>query len=220
MAKICPNCGKELKDKAEFCGKCGKKLDVAEKKPLTKDPIGFIKAKKGVFIGVGTLLLAVVLLLIIINPSNSPKGVFNQYLSCMRSENADQYLSISYEANFSRTMSGEEVANGYRSRFSSADDSYKSGGKVNLLSGKSIKILEVTTPKQSEISTRRAALSEYYRNTARITDIRNITFEIRTGSSQNTAADGEQATENKPLIGTAEAICVTGKWYIAEVTGI
>lgn len=216
MAKICPECGKQLKDTATFCGRCGKKLeaDPGDKKPAAAkkqspaDAIGFIKANKKAFIGAGALLLAVVLILIIINPANSPKAVFNKYLDCLRSENTELLKEISYDANFLKEMTADDVAQNYQMRFSSADDSYKSGGKVNLLKGTTIKITQVSTPKQSEITTRRAALTDRYRNAARITDIRNITFEIT-----------RAGVEGKS-IGTAEAICVTGKWYIGEVTGI
>lgn len=166
----------------------------------------FVKNHKGMLIGVGSLLIAVVLLLIIINPANSPTAVFNRYLDCMRSENAAQYCEISYEANFSSGLTAENVADGYKARFTSADESYKSGGKVNLLKDTEIKINREETPKQGEISSRRSALSNNYRNTARITDIRNLTFTVKRGDVTTT--------------GTAELICVTGKWYIADVSGI
>lgn len=216
MAKICPQCGKQLKDKATFCGKCGKKLEpeLKDKTPQeskaasSSDVIGLIRSKKKWLIGIGGLLLAVVLVLVIINPANSPKAVFEKYLSCMRSENDAQIAAISYEANFSKDTSSEMVVGSYQQRFSSADDSYKSGGKVNLLKGKSIRIIDVATPTQVEITSRRAALADHFRNTNRITDIRNISFEVKRGG------------EEKPTVGTAELICVTGKWYIGEVTGI
>lgn len=167
----------------------------------------FIKKNKGWLIGVGSLLIAVVLLLVFIDPLNSPTAVFNRYLDCMHSENAEEYSEISYEANFSKTLTAEDVADGYKARFSSADASYYlSGGKVDLLKDTEIKITKEETPKQSEIASRRTDLSANYNNTARITDIRNLTFTIKRG--------------DVPTTGTAELICVTGKWYIADVSGI
>ena len=210
MAKVCPNCGNELKDKSTFCGKCGSKWDEKTKKtvkkPVPKSFSGIFAAYKKWFIGAGALLLAAVLLLIIINPANSPKAVFNRYLDCLHSQNEQAFREISYEANFSAASTADNAAESYKARFLSADASYKSGGKVDLLKGTEIRIIKAETPKQSEIATRRSSLSELFRNTARITDIRNITFEIKRGETTST--------------GTAELICVTGKWYIGEVLGI
>lgn len=210
MAKICPKCGNQLKDKSTFCGKCGavwedKSAD-AKKKPIPKNPAAFIKAYKKPLIGVCALLAAVALLLVIVNPANSPKAVFGRYLDCMRSLNAEQYSAISYDANFSSVSTAEDAVSIYKSRFTSADPSYKSGGKVDLLKDTEIRIIKEETPKQTEIASRRNALAANYRNTARITDIRNITFEVKKGDLTST--------------GTAELICVTGKWYIADVLGI
>ena len=68
------------------------------------------------------------------------------------------------------------------------------------------RITKAETPTQAEIASRVQQLDERYRNAYRVTDIRNITFEIKQGEIKST--------------GTAEMICVTGKWYIGDVTGI
>ena len=217
MARICPKCGNKLKEKSTFCGKCGSKWiepdqqkNSPEVKQQTKtaenEALGFIKKKKKWFIGIGAALLAVVLLLMIINPANSPESVFNRYLDCLRSRNSDAFRAASYEANFAKDTSADNVVASYEARFSSADTSYKSGGRVNLLTGKSIRITKAETPTQAEIASRVQQLDERYRNAYRVTDIRNITFEIKQGEIKST--------------GTAEMICVTGKWYIGDVTGI
>ena len=106
-------------------------------------------------------------------------------------------------------LAKEDSAEGYRARFSSADPSYKSGGKVNLLKDTQVTVIKSEMLKQDEIANRRAELKETYRNTDRITDIRKITFEIKRGDS-----------EDSKTTGTAELICVTGKWYIGDVAGI
>ncbi len=210
MAKICPKCGNQLKEKSSFCGKCGtvwkEKSGGAKKKTIPKKPAEFIKAYKKLLIGAGTLLLTVVLLLVIINPANSPTAVFNRYLDCLHNRNAEQFRAISYDANFSSTTTADDAVGNYKARFTNADPSYKSNGRIDLLKDTSIRIIKSETPKQSEIATRRSALAENYRNTARITDIRKITFEVKNGETSST--------------GTAELICVTGKWYIADVLGI
>jgi len=183
------------------------KKSTAKKQPTPENgAIGFIKAKKKLFITAGALLTAVVILLLILNPANSPKAVFDSYLSCLHSRNADRFTAISYEANFSKTMASEAVAESYKGRFSSADDNYKNGGQVDLLKGADIRITEIKSLTQSEISTRRSYLKENYRNTERITDIRSISFEM--------------TRDDIPSIGKAELICVTGKWYIGDVSDI
>ncbi len=176
------------------------------KKVNTKGIAGFTGKKKSLCIGAGAVLLAVILLLVIVNPANSPSSVFNRYLNCLCSENADAFCAISYEANFSNTLTAENVAESYKGRFSSADPSYSVGGKVNLLKDTGVKVTKTVTPTQTEIASRRANLAANYRNTGSITDIRNLTFTIKRGDLTST--------------GTAELICVTGKWYIADVTGI
>ncbi len=210
MAKVCPNCGHQLKDHAKFCGKCGSAFgepsDNATKKPAPKNAGEFFKYYKNVWIGLGGLLAAIVLILIIVNPANSPNAVFGKYLDCMHSQNEQTYRAISYDANFSAATSADIAVDGYKARFSNADASYKDNGKTDLLKNTEIKVIKSETPKQSEIATRRNELKDSYRNTARITDIRNITFEIKQNDNKST--------------GTAELICVTGKWYIADVTGI
>ena len=210
MAKVCPNCGKELKDTASFCGKCGSKWEDSpkrsDKKPAKTGAAGFVAANKNRFIGAGALICAIILLLVIVNPANSPNAVFGRYLDCLHSENNQQFTAISYAANYSEAMTKEDVVSAYQSRFTSADASYNSGGKVDLLKDTEIKITKVETPKQTDLDAKRTGLGQLYRNTARITDIRSITFEVKQG-------------ENKS-VGTAELICVTGKWYIADVTGI
>ncbi len=210
MAKICPKCGNQIKENAAVCGKCGAKLDAAfdqaAGKPASNNALGFIKAHKRSVIGVGALLLAVVLLLIIVNPANSPGSVFKRYLNCLHAQDPEQFRTISYDANFSQSQTVDAVVDGYTLRFSSADSSYNSGGRVDLLKDVGIKVTKTETLKESDLSSRRSALAQTYRNTARITDIRNITFEIKRGEETST--------------GTAELICVTGKWYIGEVTGI
>lgn len=166
----------------------------------------FIRAKKGLIAGIGGVLLAVILLLIFLNPANSPTEVFHRYLDCLRSENTEQLLAISYDANFSELQTPEDIAASYEGRFSSADDSYRSGSDIDLLKDTQVRITGVTTPTRTELIARREALSQADRNTARITDIRNICFEVKRSEVVTT--------------GNAEAICVTGKWYIGEVVGV
>ena len=160
--------------------------------------------KKKCIIAVCALALAVVLLLVIINPANSPESVFNRYLGCLHAQNEQDFQSISYEANFSNQYSAEDIVNGYKARFSSVDPA--NSAKVDLLKDTKLHITKAETPTQTEIASRRANLAERCRNTNRITDIRNITFEIKRGEEKT--------------YGTAELICVTGKWYISDVTGI
>lgn len=168
--------------------------------------IGLIREKKGLVAALCGILLAAVLLLIFLNPANSPTAVFNSYLDCLHSRNEAKYLSISYEAHFSKISTSETVSESYSQRFSSADTSYTSGGRVDLLKDTKIKVTNLKTPKQSEMTTIRSSLAEQFENTARITDVRDISFDIvRSGAKTK---------------GTARAICVTGKWYIHEVSGI
>ena len=210
MAKKCPYCGNTLKDKSTFCGKCGKKWDAEpsgeSKAASVKNAPAFLAEKKKWIIGIGALVLAAVLLLIIINPANSPKSVFNRYLDCLHTQNEKAFSEISYQANFSSAMSREDSVDGYKSRFTSFDPSNQSGS-VDLLKNTQISIIKEETPKQSDIAARRTELKETYRNTERITDIRKITFEIK-------------RSEEDKSTGTAELICVTGKWYIGDVSGI
>ena len=210
MARICPNCGNELKERSDFCGKCGQKWDddiaAVSEKPEMKRAVGFaVKHKKGL-IGAAALILAAVLLLVIINPANSPKAVFNRYLSCLHSRNESVMRELSYDANYSKSLTAEEVTDTYKGRFLSAGSDYTNSGSADLLKDTKVKIQRVETPKKSSFSERRNTLANSYRNTARITDIRTITFSVTSG--ENTS------------VGTAELICVTGKWYIGEVTGI
>ena len=210
MAKKCPNCGHQLKDRAVFCGKCGSTVagssDKKAKKPAPRNAGEFFVYHKNLLIGIGGLVAAIVLILIIINPANSPNAVFNKYLDCMHSQNEEAYRVISYDANFSAATSADIAVDDYKARFSNADASYKDNGKTDLLKNTKVNVIKSETPNQTEIANRRNELKDSYRNTARITDIRNITFEVK--------KDGNKST------GTAELICVTGKWYIADVTGI
>ena len=182
--------------------------DKAKKKnhPAAKNAKSLLRQRKKLFIGIGAALAAVILLLVIINPANSPSSVFNRYLGCLRAENDEQFAAVSYDANFSAASDTAAVVESYRQRFSSADPSYKSGGTVNLLQDTDIRIITQEAPKKDAFGSRRTALAESHRNTERITDIRTITFEIKRGDQVTT--------------GSAELICVTGKWYIGEVSGI
>lgn len=165
--------------------------------PAANSAVGFIKAHQKCFIGTAVLLIAAVLLLIIINPANSPTAVFDRYLDCLRSENDEQFAAISYDANFSKTDTADAILGAYRSRFASGGD---------LLGESSVRITIAETPDKSDFVNQRSTLAEGYRNAQRITDIRNLTFKIKTGETES--------------VGTAKLICVTGKWYIGEVTGI
>ena len=176
------------------------------KKPAAKDLRSIFTQYKKLIITATAALAAVILLLVIVDPANSPSAVFSSYLSCMHAQDESRFTAISYDANFSDAIPPDTVAEQYRLRFSSADDSYKSGGTVDLLRDTDIRIIETTTPKRDNIASRRTALGENHRNTARITDIRNIDFEV---------TRGDQVT-----YGSAELICVTGKWYIGDVSGI
>lgn len=179
------------------------------KNPSASVPNGaldFIKMHKKWFITAAALVFAAILLLIIINPANSPTAVFNRYLDCMHAENDDAFAAISYDANFSSGQTKDDVIASYQMRFSSADNSYTSGGRVDLLKDASVSITKCESLKKSELSSRRSSLAENYRNTGRVTDICDITFAVKRGESTST--------------GTATAFCVTGKWYIGEVSGI
>ena len=180
---------------------------MAQKTSVSSSKVtAFIREKKGLVAALCGILLTAVLLLAFINPANSPTSVFNSYLDCLHSQNAEKLLAISYEANFSKITTPETVSDNYGMRFSSADNSYKSGGEVDLLKGTQIKVTDVKTPKQSEQTSIRTSLADQFENTGRITDVRDISFDInRSGATTK---------------GTARAICVTGKWYIHEVSGI
>ena len=213
MANKCPNCGKTLKESAEYCGKCGSKIKI-ETPPPAYSLLSVIKQRKKTFIGFASLLLAAILVLVIINPSNSPKSVFNEYLECLRHQDGEKLLQISYEANFSNKTTSEEVLQAYRNRFSA--------GVENPIKGKTIRITEVKHLTDEEISARKAELSANYRNTARITDICRFTLEITDEDHPRVDEDSYETVDpaRAPIIGYAEAICVTGKWYIGDVTGL
>lgn len=179
---------------------------VKSPKPSLGAAIGFVREKKRLVIAVCGILLTAILLLIFLNPANSPSAVFGSYLDCLRSQNEPKFLSISYGANFSKSTPPETIVESYRQRFSSADSSYKNGGRVDLLNGARIKVTGMKTPEKSEMSSIRSSLGDTFENTARITDVRDISFDVIRGTSTSK--------------GSARAICVTGKWYIHEVSGI
>ncbi len=206
MAKISSETAEERMESAVRENDDKKTEATSQNKPASKGAPSLIARYKKLLIGAGGVLIAVILLLVIINPANSPSSVFNRYLDCLRAENESLFTAVSYDAQFSNTSGPEAAAEQYRLRFSSADDSYKSGGNVNLLKDTDVRIIKQETPKKDEMASSRTALAESHRNTTRITDIRDITFEVKRGDQVTT--------------GTAEMICVTGKWYVGEVNGI
>lgn len=234
MERICTKCGSPIDDGDLFCDICGAEYKgngpddgaktliaedydeeqaqeneiVSEEKadPVNKQTspaLGFVNKhkEKVIFVAVALAVLIAALITVNIIAANTPEATLKKALEYRISGNVNGSVSIDYESNFSKTESKSDVLNRLKGN---ADLTLKRNSNLRIKITSETRVQDDKAANTTDFTNRINDLSANYKDTDKITDIRNMTYEL---------IDGEEVK----MSGTAQAIKVNGKWYIFGV---
>ncbi len=234
MERICTKCGSPIDDGDLFCDICGaeyKDNDTdADAKALTSeehneeqaqeneivseekaDPVNkqmspvlcFVNKhkEKVIFVAVALAVLIAALITVNIITANTPEATLKKALEYRITGNVNGSVSVDYESNFSKTESKSDMLNRLKGN---TDLTLKRNSAIKIKITAETRVQDDKAANTTDFTNRVNDLSANYKDTDKITDIRNMTYEL---------IDGDEVK----MSGTAQAIKVYGKWYIFGV---
>ena len=124
MTKICPECGREQKDNAKFCSKCGTPFDKIGNNHKPKN-----KKKLGLAILIIVIVIAAVAVYAISCDKVSISSIYSSSMSCYNNESEIYYMYDAY------SMFTIDSSNKNLSHFTSNFTFYSGNSVVKTVSG-------------------------------------------------------------------------------------
>ena len=130
-----------------------------------------------------------------------PEATLKKAIEYRLAGNVEGSAGIDYESNFSKVESKSEMLARMKGN---AELTVKHSDPVKIKLKTEKRLINDTGAGVEDLDTKKNALSAMYNDTHKITDIRELTYELVDGDTVKSA-------------GSAQAIKVNGKWYILGV---
>ncbi len=223
MERICSKCGSPIDDGDVFCDICGAKYEEPEGAEKTADTQNVKKAEakpaaqksakqsgsdffaknkeRVIFAAVALAVIVAAIIIACVMTSNTPEATLKKAIEYRLAGNVDGSAGIDYESNFSKVESKSEILARMKGN---AELTVKHSDPIKIKLKTEKRLINDTGAGVEDLDTKKNALSAMYNDTHKITDIRELTYELVDGDTVKSA-------------GSAQAIKVNGKWYILGV---
>ena len=224
MERICTKCGNPIDDGDSYCDICGEKYEDSQavsaddkandvKNPEKAAPknsqsdafsVSAFAAKykdKLIFAAIVLAVMITAVITVSIATANTPEAALRKAVGYRISGNVNGSAAIGYECNFSKTETRDQALTRMKGN---TDLTTKRTAPVKLKIKSETRLLDDKSSGSTAFTDRKNSLSESYNDAEKITDIRDLTYELIEG-------------ETAKMSGTAQAVKVNGKWYIIGV---
>lgn len=229
MERICTKCGNPIDEGDSFCDVCGAKFEetqteekvavgvkahdneaAAEKKPAGANrdqALGFVKQhkEKVIFVAVAVAVILIGVIIVSMIAANTPEAALKKAIGYRLSGNVNGSVSIDYESNFSKAETQSQALSRLKGN---ADLTTKRNAALKIRIISETRVQDDKTANTTDLTNRVNELSSGYNDTDKITDIRNLSYNL------------VDENDEVKMSGTAQAIKVNGKWYILGVAQV
>lgn len=232
MERICTKCGNPIDDGDSFCDICGARFEdtqaepeaetvdaevieeaqAEEKQKNSEEKRGKKQAvsvkgfankhkEKVTFAAIALAVLIAALIVVNMIAANTPEAALKKALEYRIAGNVNGSVSVDYESNFSMTESQSDALARLKGN---ADLTLKRNSPVTVKITAESRVQDDMSANTTDFSNRVNELSANYKDTDKITDIRNLSYNL-------------MDKDEVKMSGTAQAIKVNGNWYILGV---
>ncbi len=178
---------------------------VAEKKNPLQAVLAFIKAKKILVIGCAILLVLVIVLISIFSScaSNSAAGTLNKAFDYAKTLDVKGILNVNYEVQFDKEATDESIKEQAEKAQAQLDENKQMADMLkSMIKDAKLKVTKDEKLDQEKVDSLKSEWSSDYRDTDKISEIHELTYEL---DSALMSGGGAQS---------CYAVKVGGKWYI------